>query len=78
MNIILFYICFCSDYGLSLPFDRHASEVPTLQIAFQYTVVVPPEELSSPGPGVVSNSRYGKSSREHLFLMFTFPLTIVN
>ncbi|GAB4824695.1 Protein transport protein S23 D [Ancistrocladus abbreviatus] len=28
-------------------FSRHTSEAPVLQIAFQYTVVVPPEELSS-------------------------------
>lgn len=35
---------------------RHSAEQPMLQIAFQYTVVVPPEELSSPGSG--SSSRY--------------------
>ena len=37
--------------------DRHASEPPMLQVAFQYTVIVPPEELSS--SGLSSASRYG-------------------
>ncbi|XP_062172330.1 protein transport protein SEC23 D [Alnus glutinosa] len=37
------------EFANNVGFSRHASEVPTLQIAFQYTVVVPPEELSHSG-----------------------------
>ncbi|PQM39929.1 protein transport protein SEC24 [Prunus yedoensis var. nudiflora] len=40
-------------------FARHGSEPPIIQIAFQYTVVLPPEELSD--SGLVSSSR-GKHS----------------
>jgi len=41
---------------LSFFFIRSKSDVPTLQIAFQYSVVVPPQELSN--SGAVSTSRY--------------------
>ncbi|GLT48714.1 hypothetical protein SLA2020_223220 [Shorea laevis] len=37
------------DFANTSGFSRHTSEQPMVQIAFQYTVVVPPEELSSPG-----------------------------
>lgn len=37
-------------------FCRYASEQPVIQIAFQYTVVVPPEELSA--SRLASASRY--------------------
>ncbi|XP_039004723.1 protein transport protein SEC24-like [Hibiscus syriacus] len=47
------------DFANNVGFSRHSSELPMVQIAFQYTVVVPPEELSS--SGVVSSSR-GKHS----------------
>ncbi|KAG6778194.1 hypothetical protein POTOM_018047 [Populus tomentosa] len=43
------------DFTSATGFSRHASEQPVLQIAFQYTVIVPPEELSS--PRLVSASR---------------------
>ncbi|PNT42196.1 hypothetical protein POPTR_004G201800v4 [Populus trichocarpa] len=43
------------DFTSATGFSRYASEQPVLQIAFQYTVVVPPEELSS--PRLVSASR---------------------
>ncbi|KAH8497807.1 hypothetical protein Peur_073074 [Populus x canadensis] len=35
------------DFTSTTGFSRYASEQPVLQIAFQYTVVVPPEELSA-------------------------------
>ncbi|KAJ6897371.1 protein transport protein SEC24-like [Populus alba x Populus x berolinensis] len=35
------------DFTSATGFSRYASEQPVLQIAFQYTVVVPPEELSA-------------------------------
>ncbi|KAJ6671769.1 SEC24-RELATED PROTEIN [Salix viminalis] len=35
------------DFTSETGFSRYASEQPVLQIAFQYTVVVPPEELSA-------------------------------
>ncbi|GLT63882.1 hypothetical protein SLA2020_364130 [Shorea laevis] len=37
------------DFANTTGFSRHVSEQPVVQIAFQYTVVVPPEELSSSG-----------------------------
>ncbi|KAJ6927761.1 protein transport protein SEC24-like [Populus alba x Populus x berolinensis] len=43
------------DFTSATGFSRYASEQPVLQIAFQYTVIVPPEELSS--PRLVSASR---------------------
>ncbi|KAF5819682.1 putative sec23/Sec24, trunk domain, sec23/Sec24, helical domain-containing protein [Helianthus annuus] len=39
-------------------FARHTSELPMLQLAFQYTVVVPPEEHSTTGSGLTSRSKY--------------------
>lgn len=56
---IAFYNLFRLSIGLLnvISLCRHTSEQPMLQIAFQYTVVVPPEELSSEGLGSVS--RYG-------------------
>ncbi|XP_050234495.1 protein transport protein SEC23 D isoform X1 [Mercurialis annua] len=47
------------DFANTDGFSRYASEHPVLQIAFQYTVVVPPEELAS--SELVSASR-GKHS----------------
>ncbi|KAK6272312.1 hypothetical protein POUND7_009395 [Theobroma cacao] len=47
------------DFANNVGFSRHASEQPMVQIAFQYTVVVPPEELST--SGLVSSTR-GKHS----------------
>ncbi|GFZ20211.1 sec23/sec24 transport family protein [Actinidia rufa] len=38
------------DFSNDVGFSRHTSEPPMVQIAFQYTVVVPPEELSNSGP----------------------------
>ncbi|KAI4322430.1 hypothetical protein L6164_022126 [Bauhinia variegata] len=52
------------EFDNNIGFSRHASEVPTLQIAFQYTVVVPPEELSS--SGVVSTNRTKHSLKRRL------------
>lgn len=44
---------FANDVG----FSRHTSELPMIQIAFQYTVVIPPEELPASGSGLSSSSR---------------------
>lgn len=38
-------------------FCRHTSELPMMQIAFQYTVVIPPEELPVSGSGLSGSSR---------------------
>lgn len=43
------------DFANTTGFSRHTSESPVLQIAFQYTVVVPPEELSN--SELISTSR---------------------
>ncbi|CAN1252114.1 Protein transport protein Sec24A [Linum perenne] len=43
------------DFSSAVGFSRYASEQPVVQIAFQYTVVVPSEELASSGS--VSTSR---------------------
>ncbi|GMP88415.1 hypothetical protein CsSME_00040414 [Camellia sinensis var. sinensis] len=50
---------FVSDVG----FSRHTSEPPMLQIAFQYTVVVPPEELSNSEPSSTSRNKYSLKRR---------------
>lgn len=44
-------------------FSRHASEPPMLQVAFQYTVVVPPEELSSSGLSSASRPKFSIKRR---------------
>ncbi|XP_074294931.1 protein transport protein SEC23 D-like [Silene latifolia] len=44
-------------------FSRHASEPPMLQIAFQYSVVVPPEELSSSGLSPASRPKFSIKRR---------------
>ncbi|KAI7730448.1 hypothetical protein M8C21_009534 [Ambrosia artemisiifolia] len=45
---------FANNYG----FSRHTSELPMLQLAFQYTVVVPPEESPTPGSNLTSRSKF--------------------
>ncbi|TYJ20645.1 hypothetical protein E1A91_A08G009900v1 [Gossypium mustelinum] len=47
------------EFANNVGFSRHSSEQPMVQIAFQYTIVVPPEEL--PGSELLSSSR-GKHS----------------
>ncbi|THG06557.1 hypothetical protein TEA_014051 [Camellia sinensis var. sinensis] len=47
----------------TLPQDIHTSEPPMLQIAFQYTVVVPPEELSNSEPSSTSRNKYSLKRR---------------
>ncbi|PHT35022.1 hypothetical protein CQW23_26822 [Capsicum baccatum] len=37
------------EFANNVGFSRHTSELPMLQIAFQYTVVVPPDELANAG-----------------------------
>lgn len=51
------------DFANNTGFSRHTSELPMLQLAFQYTVVVPPEELSSSGPSSTSGSKYSLKRR---------------
>lgn len=51
------------DFANAAGFARHTSEQPMLQIAFQYTVVVPPEELSSAGLGSVSRGKHSLKRR---------------
>ncbi|KAI9107716.1 hypothetical protein K1719_021379 [Acacia pycnantha] len=51
------------EFDNNVGFSRHASEVPTLQIAFQYTVVVPPEELSSSETASASRTKHSLKRR---------------
>ncbi|GFZ17772.1 sec23/sec24 transport family protein [Actinidia rufa] len=51
------------DFSNDVGFSRHTSEPPMLQIAFQYTVVVPPEELSNSGPSSPSRSKHSLKRR---------------
>ncbi|KMT05478.1 hypothetical protein BVRB_7g176030 [Beta vulgaris subsp. vulgaris] len=44
-------------------FSRHASEPPMLQVAFQYSVVVPPEELSNSGMSSASRPKFSIKRR---------------
>ncbi|KAL8138195.1 hypothetical protein V2J09_004196 [Rumex salicifolius] len=44
-------------------FSRHVSEPPIIQIAFQYSVVVPPEELSSSGLSAASRPMFSLKRR---------------
>lgn len=44
-------------------FSRHSSEPPMLQVAFQYTVVVPPEELSSSALSSASRPKFSIKRR---------------
>ncbi|XP_060169858.1 protein transport protein SEC23 D isoform X2 [Lycium barbarum] len=46
------------EFANNVGFSRHTGELPMLQIAFQYTVVVPPDELANVG----SNSTRAKHS----------------
>ncbi|XP_047307710.1 protein transport protein Sec24-like At3g07100 [Impatiens glandulifera] len=52
------------DFANNIGFSRHTSEPPMLQIAFQYTVVVPPEELS--GSDTRSGNRKNHSLKRRL------------
>ncbi|XP_024987172.1 protein transport protein Sec24-like At3g07100 isoform X1 [Cynara cardunculus var. scolymus] len=46
------------DFENNHGFSRHTSELPMLQLAFQYTVVVSPQELPTSGSGLTSRSKY--------------------
>nr|XP_043613329.1 protein transport protein SEC23 [Erigeron canadensis] len=46
------------DFANNHGFSRHTKELPMIQLAFQYTVVVPPEEHLTPGSGQSSRSKY--------------------
>ncbi|GMH12173.1 hypothetical protein Nepgr_014014 [Nepenthes gracilis] len=51
------------EFAKSDGFSRHTSEPPVLQIAFQYTVVVPPEELSSSGLSSINRPKFSLKRR---------------
>jgi hypothetical protein len=51
------------DFVNTSGFSRHTAELPMLQIAFQYTVIVPSEELSDSGSSSVSSSKYSLKRR---------------
>lgn len=51
------------DFANNVGFSRHTSEPPMLQIAFQYTVVVPPEELSNSASSSPSRDKYSLKRR---------------
>ncbi|KAK9279753.1 hypothetical protein L1049_013435 [Liquidambar formosana] len=51
------------DFANAVGFSRHSSEPPMLQIAFQYTVVVPPEELSNSGSISASRTKHSLKRR---------------
>ncbi|KAJ9699524.1 hypothetical protein PVL29_008220 [Vitis rotundifolia] len=51
------------DFANTTGFSRHTSEPPMLQIAFQYTVVVPPDELSTPGSVSASRPKHSLKRR---------------
>lgn len=46
MNAGLHYLKIIISKSSVNPLRRNSTELPTLQIAFQYTVVVPPDELA--------------------------------
>ncbi|KAG8371163.1 hypothetical protein BUALT_Bualt13G0058100 [Buddleja alternifolia] len=50
---------FVNDAG----FPRHGKELPTIQVAFQYTVVVPPDETSISGSSTANRSKYSLKRR---------------
>ncbi|GMY15801.1 protein transport protein Sec24-like At3g07100 [Fagus crenata] len=51
------------EFANNVGFSRHGSEVPTLQFAFQYTVVVPPEELSNSGSDSATRVKHSLKRR---------------
>ncbi|XP_052206812.1 protein transport protein SEC24-1 isoform X2 [Diospyros lotus] len=51
------------DFANNVGFSRLSTESPILQIAFQYTIVVPPQELSSSGPSSASRGKYSLKRR---------------
>ncbi|PIN00483.1 Vesicle coat complex COPII, subunit SEC24/subunit SFB2 [Handroanthus impetiginosus] len=51
------------DFVNEVGFSRHSKELPTLQIAFQYTVVVPPDEPSISGSNPTKRSKYSLKRR---------------
>ncbi|KAF3948436.1 hypothetical protein CMV_025565 [Castanea mollissima] len=58
--------CNCHLVGtrnLQKAWGKHGSELPTLQIAFQYTVVVPPAELSNSELGSATRAKHSLKRR---------------
>ncbi|KAM7272639.1 hypothetical protein ACFE04_027302 [Oxalis oulophora] len=51
------------DFANTFGFSRHPSEQPMIQIAFQYTVVVPPAEEPDTGLGTLNRGRYSLKRR---------------
>ncbi|KAB1223128.1 Protein transport protein SEC24-1 [Morella rubra] len=51
------------EFANNVGFSRHGPESPTLQIAFQYTVIVPPEELSNSGLSPATRPKHSLKRR---------------
>ncbi|KAL2240072.1 protein transport protein SEC24 [Sesamum indicum] len=51
------------DFANDVGFSRHSKELPTLQIAFQYSVVVPPDEPSLSGSSSSKRTKYSLKRR---------------
>ncbi|KAL3752313.1 hypothetical protein ACJRO7_013033 [Eucalyptus globulus] len=51
------------EFANTIGFSRHTSEPPVLQIAFRYTVVVPPQELADSSTGSGNRSSYSLKRR---------------
>ncbi|KAL3530385.1 hypothetical protein ACH5RR_009707 [Cinchona calisaya] len=51
------------DFADNSGFSRHTSELPMLQIAFQYTVVVPPDELSNSSSSPANRNKHSLKRR---------------
>lgn len=51
------------DFVNEVGFSRHSKELPTLQVAFQYTIVVPPEESSKSGSNPSKRVKYSLQRR---------------
>lgn len=51
------------EFANAVGFSRHTAELPMLQIAFQYTVVVPPDELSNSSPSSAGRKKHSLERR---------------
>ncbi|GAB2285548.1 Protein transport protein S23 D [Dionaea muscipula] len=59
------YVTYAYDFEFAKVegFSRHTSEPPVVQMAFQYTVIVPPEELPNSGSSYVSRPKFSLKRR---------------
>ncbi|XP_009783888.1 protein transport protein SEC23 D [Nicotiana sylvestris] len=51
------------EFANNVGFSRHTSELPMVQIAFQYTVVVPPDELANAGSSSTTRTKHSLKRR---------------